>query len=715
MFPFFLLAQLQLSSPAENDSAKALPTEMQKDASILGEPITVGGTDIGGLSSNRIKYLRARDRLGKVQSFLLTQAKKDENEPQPTQVLELISDEQQYNSQENTITAKGHVQLNFGDSILVADHLRVNLRDNLAVAEGDVILKRGQQVLRGKRFEYYFSQDRGVVFEANGEIYQPSTSRDLRANLPNVTNYGLYSGLSLNDRLSLNQPLQRVTTAGGFEFVAGDTPGVEQQSETGSRSAQGGGAVNRVRFQAQRIDFDGREWTAQKIRLTNDPFSPPELEIQADRAEFRSLDPLMNEVRFANSVVVFDQTNPIPLLQNILIVDRKDREPGYLSFGFDGENRGGFYIQGNFDLVNNDSVRFTLSPQYLIQKAISPSSFPQANPTNSPECGFCSSVFGLLSNLNVKFDERFSFNGIVSLSSLELNQLGSYTRAQLELKQLIGDLAHPYDLRAQYNYRQQLFNGSLGYQTVNNSYGLLLVSPTIPLGTSQIYLNFQVSVQDIQAPTDLSYLLPANATNDLLDLVRYQGAVSLNRTFTLWLGNALPPTQEGGLKYTPVPVQPYIKLNLGLSTVDNLYSNGDNQGSLSGTVRLFGQFGNFSRPYFDYTGFDVSFTQGLVGNSSPFLFDRYVDTQVVTLGITQQIYGPIRFGIQSSYSLTAGKEISTDYFIEYSRRTYNILIRYNPILELGSINLRISDFNWNGNPGRFEGSQVQPVVQGVTR
>jgi hypothetical protein len=97
------------------------------------------------------------------------------------------------------------------------------------------------------------------------------------------------------------------------------------------------------------------------------------------------------------------------------------------------------------------------------------------------------------------------------------------------------------------------------------------------------------------------------------------------------------------------------------------------------------------------------------------LFDRYVDTQIVTLGITQQIYGPIRFGIQSSYSLTAGKEISTDYFIEYSRRTYNILIRYNPILELGSINLRISDFNWNGNPGRFEGSQVQPVVQGVTR
>ena len=717
MFPFFLLAQLQLLPHAVNDSAIPIAVEMPPEAGILGQPITLGGSEIGGLSSNKTKYLRAQDRSGKTQSFLLTQSKpENQKDPQPIQVLELISDQQEYNSQEHIITAKGHVQLNFGDATLIADRLKINLIDNLAVAQGDVILKRGDQILRGKRFEYYFSQDRGVVFEANGEIYQPSTSKDLRANLPNATNYGLYSGLNLNDRLSLNQPLQSVANSGGFQFVQGSTPGVEQQStETANRSGMTQGSINRVRFQAERIDFDGKEWTAQKIRLTNDPFSPPELEIQADRADFSSLDPLMSELRFTNSVVVLDQSNPLPLLQNILIVDRKDREPGYLSFGFDGENRGGFYVQGNFDLINNDSVRFTLSPQYLIQKALSPSSFPQSNPTNSPECAFCSSVFALLSSLNVKFNDRFSFNAITFLDSLELSQLGNYTRSQIELKELIGDLGQPYDLRAQYYYRQQVFNGSLGYQTINNSYGLLLISPTIALGKSEIYLNFQASAQDIQAPTDRIYLLPANATNNLLNLDRYQGVITLNRTFTLWQGHSLPPTQEGGLKYTPVPVQPYVKLNLALTGVDNLYSNGDNQPSISSTLRLFGQFGHFSRPYLDYTGFDISFTQGFVGDTSPFFFDRYADTQVATLGITQQIYGPIRVGFQSSYSLSAGKEISTDYFIEYSRRTYNILLRYNPILELGSINLRISDFNWNGNPGKFEGTEVQPVIQGVTR
>ncbi|NER29529.1 MAG: DUF3769 domain-containing protein, partial [Symploca sp. SIO1C4] len=60
-------------------------------------------------------------------------------------------------------------------------------------------------------------------------------------------------------------------------------------------------------------------------------------------------------------------------------------------------------------------------------------------------------------------------------------------------------------------------------------------------------------------------------------------------------------------------------------------------------------------------------------------------------------------------------EISTDYFIEYSRRTYNILLRYNPVQDRGSIGFRINDFNWRGNPGLFDGSGVRPVVEGVTR
>ena len=88
---------------------------------------------------------------------------------------------------------------------------------------------------------------------------------------------------------------------------------------------------------------------------------------------------------------------------------------------------------------------------------------------------------------------------------------------------------------------------------------------------------------------------------------------------------------------------------------------------------------------------------------------------MVSLGLTQQLYGPLRFGVQSAYSITTSSEISTDYFLEYSRRTYNLQIRYNPQLQVGSFNLRISDFNWNGNPGTFDGSDIRPVIHGVPR
>ena len=109
------------------------------------------------------------------------------------------------------------------------------------------------------------------------------------------------------------------------------------------------------------------------------------------------------------------------------------------------------------------------------------------------------------------------------------------------------------------------------------------------------------------------------------------------------------------------------------------------------------------------------YRQGLTRNESPFYFDRYVDQQVLSFGLTQQICGPLRGGLQTFYNVETSKEISTDYFLEYSRRTYNIMLRYNPVLEIGSINLRISDFNWEGNPIPFQGTGIKPVVDGVTR
>ena len=97
------------------------------------------------------------------------------------------------------------------------------------------------------------------------------------------------------------------------------------------------------------------------------------------------------------------------------------------------------------------------------------------------------------------------------------------------------------------------------------------------------------------------------------------------------------------------------------------------------------------------------------------MFDRFADLKTLSWGISQQLYGPVRLGVQSSYNIDRDREINTDLFIEYSRRTYSILLRYNSVLKVGSLSLRISDFNWGGNPGPFDGTGIRPVIQGMPR
>jgi len=271
----------------------------------------------------------------------------------------------------------------------------------------------------------------------------------------------------------------------------------------------------------------------------------------------------------------------------------------------------------------------------------------------------------------------------------------------------------PHTLNVEYSYRDRLFNGSLGYQTVQSSLGAVITSPVIPLGNTGVNLSYQAGAAYINADTDRLDLLDAVRTNNRVSLGRVQASATLSKGFVLWQGKGLPATPTEGLRYTPTPVVPYLQLNTVLTGVGSAYSSGDTQESLSGTVGIVGQVGHFSKKFLDYTGFNLSYTQVARGNLSPFLFDRVADTSILSGGITQQVYGPFRAGFQTALNLSTRQEISTDYFVEYSRRSYSILLRYNPKLELGSISLRISDFNWGGNPGPFD--ETRNVIQGVKR
>jgi hypothetical protein len=45
--------------------------------------------------------------------------------------------------------------------------------------------------------------------------------------------------------------------------------------------------------------------------------------------------------------------------------------------------------------------------------------------------------------------------------------------------------------------------------------------------------------------------------------------------------------------------------------------------------------------------------------------------------------------------------MSNAYYLEYSRRTFSVQLRYNPVLQLGSIGFKLNDLDWRGQADPF--------------
>lgn len=607
-------------------------------------------------------------------------------------VVKINADRQEYNQQRQVVTAEGNVFMRWGNTVLNSQRLEMNLLSRFAVAQEQVLLTNGTQVIEGKRLEYDLVRNQGGIQQARGQIFLNAATAAVATTLPTDVTAGAGYERALTEKLRAGEPPRQVRNTGGI--VIGVGAGLNQ----GVGLPTTGGTINRLRFESNDLVFTGEDWQGTNVRITNDPFSPPELELRSSHVTVRRLSPEQDEVIARRPRLVFDNKVSIPLLRERVIIDRQERDPALIRFGYDGGDRGGFYAETPLEPVVNDQWRFSITPQFYIQKAIAGEDS-------------ISDLFGFKTRVNGKLSPTTNLEGKATFTTLNPDTIGDKTRANVLLRQEIGTHA----LTGEYAYRDRIFNGSLGFRTVQQSLGILLNSPIIPLGDSGINLSYQGSIQWINADTDQIDLLEPMRENNRTNLTRFQGGAALSRGFLIWQGTPLPATPAAGLRYTPSPVIPYIRLFTGLNGTLTGYSNGDTQSFVSGSIGLLGQFGHFSRPWLDYTGWSISFSRIWKDGASPFLFDRIADTKILALGLTQQIYGPIRFGVQTLINLDTKEAINTDLILEYSRRSYGIAIRYNPKQELGSLSLRISDFNWRGGGEPFSRSEVRAVDSGIRR
>ena len=611
----------------------------------------------------------------------------------PADTIEIKADSQEFDEKQQIVTAVGRVVVRFRQTVIDADRAIVNLVTRQVVASGNVAYTRGQQVVRGQQMDFNLGLNSGSVEQASGEIFLPAAGSELTPTLPTDISAGTILEQPLSDRITSQQPLRGVKSPGSATVTIGGGGQLAAPQITG--------AVNRVRFEAERLEIlpDGVR-VATNIRITNDPFSPPELEYRAKTATIRRISPTAEELVTTKPRLVFDNRVKIPVYPRRQVFDSKQRNGPCLTFGYDVGDRGGLYAECAFEVLQNGPVRLSLTPQVYLQRVVEKHG---GNP-------FFPDSYGLKAKLDATLGPRTKLDGSAIFLSFDNfpNLPENSFRGNLRLRQLIGN----HNLAAEYSYRDRLFNGSLGFQTVNSSLGAVLTSPVIPLGGTGINLSYQAGYQFINADTDRPDLLEPVRENNRIDLGRAQASVALSRGFNLWQGQPLPRTPTQGLKYTRTPVVPFLQLALGVRGVGSYYSSGDRQNSIASSIGIQGQFGHFSRPFLDYTGFNVTYTQVARDGISPYLFDRLVDLKVLSFGLVQQVYGGFRVGFQSAINLESRETISTNYTLEYSRRSYAIILRFNPERQVGSLTFRISDFNWNGTPEPFSGD-VKTVEGGV--
>ncbi len=610
--------------------------------------------------------------------------------------LQLTADYQDYSPDTQIVTARGNVVLRLGNDIIEANELWVNLINRYALATGDVLLTRGAQIVRGSRAEYSFTQRSGVIRDAVGTLYFPTAGNDFGSPLERrfSAGGGTATGRAY-DPLSPNAPLQ-VTSDGSIQIATSPNALLTGGTE---------GSLQQLRFEADELRFDVEGWRAESARITNDPFSPPELELRVDNLLLRNLSVTQDELLLQRPRLVFDQGFALPLLRSRLILERGQIDPEELSplpvqVGVDGRDRGGFFIGRKIPIIKNGRTQLSITPQYSIARALS-------GQNGSP---FDFNNFGVETDLSTQLTPRLTLRGRADLTGLGLSNLTENLRANLRAEQLIGN----HTLAVDYSYRDRLFNGSLGFQDVQASLGALLLSPTINLNPN-LQLTYQASAQLINAASDRTDLLAASGSNTgRITLGRYQASAALRQNINLWTGEPKPATQDQGLRFTPTPVVPYLDLSTGLRLTTTAYSSGDQQNSAIIDIGISGQIGHFSRNFGDYTSFNLGYSQSFLGGAnSPFLFDREVDRSILYYGINQQIYGPFLLGFQSAYSFSQNREISSVFTLEYSRRTYGILLRYDATQSAASIGFRLSNFSWLGDTDPFDTPRVRQVRGGV--
>ncbi|MCP9776268.1 MULTISPECIES: DUF3769 domain-containing protein [unclassified Cyanobium] len=475
------------------------------------------------------------------------------------------------------------------------------------------------------------------------------------------------------------------------------------------------GTISRVRFQGAQIQIRGNRWTAEQIAFTNDPFTPAASWILARKVVALMDGRGKTRINSRSTQILLDGKVSLPAITNTTI----GAEEGRLAFDTDKQDRDGFFLGYNLEPIKlGQRGSLQLQPQLNVQRALEgrTSSYALSGQNlaspGSEQTAKIGDMFGLLAALNLPMG-WLSLNAEASLSTFNPDNFRAGTRSNTSLTAPFSLPGHSSANASLFgSYRERIYNGSLGLQTVVYSYGANLAGNAL----LNQYKNPETSRKSpFIEPINLNWAVQSGSyqaelfeTDTLDTLWRSYANLAASTTLQLWQGSALDASEDPkrGLRYSPIPVAPSFGINFGASGYAATYSDGANQNTLT----LWGgpsfTLGQFDRPVFDYTRFSASIAGTFLNGASPFGFDRTVDLRTLSFQAAQQIYGPIVLEAGATFNIDNGSEFYGDVSYSYvelklQRRSYELGVYYSPYDGIGGIRVKLNDFNFTGSGTPF--------------
>ena len=298
----------------------------------------------------------------------------------------------------------------------------------------------------------------------------------------------------------------------------------------------------------------------------------------------------------------------------------------------------------------------------------------------------------------------FKVNSNFSLNSLDTDKFNKALQLKTEISRILyekkdKDFSKETKLSFFGNYRETIWNGSLGEREIVNAYG-------VKLDKKNNWVNGKVIKSSEIAFGYGEYI--AGSKEDptrSISRSRLNILLSRNHSYPIWQQKIDSLIKADNI-YSPSIIKNGIFFNVEGRIDLYGYNDYNYQNLINFKAGPELTLGNYKNKILDYTKFSFYPKIAYAEGGSPFGFDQATDNHAVEISLEQQIIGALSATISTEYNMDINspkykKFFNSRYQLNWNRRAYKVLAFYNPESKAGGLNFKIYGFDFEGLGNKF--------------